>query len=187
MTLLIAPRGSIASLQEQPPLRDAVAFADTDTGLALDAIREHLPSVIAVERTFAASDQGQAFLKRIKSDRKLAGCHIQWVGIRRAPRYRLNDTPAVLVDGEAAVLLDISTTGAHVVSRTTLKPKQRVRLGLPEGAQPVTANVVWAHFELPDDGARYRAGLEFVTTASPVVEAFVRSLLASGSPIAKTT
>jgi hypothetical protein len=38
-----------------------------------------------------------------------------------------------------------------------------VRLSLPQGARPLRAGaiVVWANFEMPSEGARFRAGLVF--------------------------
>ena len=53
--------------------------------------------------------------------------------------------------------------GAQVVSSTILKPNQRIRLTIPNGAPPVrvSAAVAWRRFEIPKAGVRYRAGIEF--------------------------
>jgi hypothetical protein len=84
-------------------------------------------------------------------------------GTRRAPRFRIIEGIEVLIDGNPAMLVDLSTVGAQVVSGTLLKPNQRVRLSFTDGAKPVrfSAGVAWSAFELPKAGPRYRAGIEF--------------------------
>jgi hypothetical protein len=174
--ILIGPADALPVLKNQPYLRDCQAFADTDTNLALDAIREKLPPVIAIERNFAATASGQGFIRRIKADPALQRCEIEMVGIRRAERHKLSPTVDISLDGESATLLDVSVTGVHVMSPWSLKPKQRVRVALRAGAPPLTGIVVWAHFELPNEGPRYRAGIEFVASAAESVREFIATL-----------
>jgi hypothetical protein len=86
-------------------------------------------------------------------------------GTRRAPRFRMAPSIEVLVDGNQAVLIDLSTIGAQVVSPSVLKPNQRIRMSLPEADGPLRFNamVAWASFEIPAaSGPRYRAGIEFL-------------------------
>jgi len=82
---------------------------------------------------------------------------------RRAQRFKIIDGIEVLIDGTPAMLVDLSLVGAQVVSSSLLKPNQRVRVSILEGSKPVrfTAGVAWSAFELPEVGARYRAGIEF--------------------------
>ena len=84
-------------------------------------------------------------------------------GTRRALRFKIIEGIEVLIDGNPAMLVDLSTVGAQVVSGTLLKPNQRVRLSFTDGAKPVrfSAGVAWSAFELPKGGPRYRAGIEF--------------------------
>jgi hypothetical protein len=84
-------------------------------------------------------------------------------GTRRAPRFKIIPGIEVLIDGNPALLVDLSVVGAHVVSTTLLKPNQRVRLSFIESARPVrfSAGVAWSAFELPKGDPRYRAGIEF--------------------------
>jgi hypothetical protein len=96
-------------------------------------------------------------------------------GTRRAPRYRISGKVEVLVDGNLATLIDLSTIGAQVVSATILKPNQRVRMALTDDLGNVRFNaaVAWASFEIPpNSGPRYRAGLSFVDADGPSVDAF---------------
>jgi hypothetical protein len=96
-------------------------------------------------------------------------------GTRRAPRHRIRGKVEVLVDGNVAILVDLSTIGAQVVSPTILKPNQRVRMALNDDLGNVRFNaaVAWASFEIPpSSGPRYRAGLAFVDADAPAVDAF---------------
>lgn len=84
-------------------------------------------------------------------------------GTRRAPRIRIRENVEVLVDGNAAQLIDLSAVGAQVLSSKMLKPNQRIRLTLPEGkvALRCTGSIAWASFEMPKGEApRYRAGID---------------------------
>lgn len=90
-------------------------------------------------------------------------------GTRRAPRIRMKDGVDVLVDGNAAVLIDVSTVGAQVLSNSVLKPNQRVRVTLNDakGAIRCSGAIAWASLELPKGlPPRYRAGID-MTGADP--------------------
>ena len=96
-------------------------------------------------------------------------------GTRRAPRFRLSREMEVLVDGNQAVLVDLSTLGAHLVSATVLKPSQRVRMALfdAHGTVRFNASVAWASFEIPPESVpRYRAGIEFIDANPASVDAY---------------
>ncbi len=96
-------------------------------------------------------------------------------GTRRAARVKIAGHVEVLVDGNLARLIDLSTIGAQVVSQTVLKPNQRVRMALNDDLGNVRFNaaVAWASFEIPpNSGPRYRAGLAFVDADAHAVEAF---------------
>jgi hypothetical protein len=96
-------------------------------------------------------------------------------GTRRAPRFRIKGKVEILVDGNVAMLVDLSIIGAQVVSPTILKPNQRVRMALNDDLGNVRFNaaVAWASFEIPpNSGPRYRAGLAFVDADGSAVDAF---------------
>jgi hypothetical protein len=96
-------------------------------------------------------------------------------GTRRAPRFKIAGEVDVLVDGNTALLVDVSTIGAQVISQTVLKPNQRVRMALADDLGNVRFNaaVAWASFEIPPKmGPRYRAGLAFVDADGHAVDAF---------------
>jgi PilZ domain-containing protein len=96
-------------------------------------------------------------------------------GTRRAPRYKIAGDMSVLLDGNAAKLVDLSSVGAQVVSPTILKPNQRIRMALTDdhGALRFNAAIAWAAFEIPPQRSpRYRAGINFVDADSNAVGAF---------------
>jgi archaeosine-15-forming tRNA-guanine transglycosylase len=92
-------------------------------------------------------------------------------GTRGAPRVTIAKGVELLIDGNAAILVDLSTGGAQVLSATVLKPNQRVRVTLSDAQASIRLNgtVAWATFEIPP---RYRAGVEFVGGDSAAVEAY---------------
>jgi hypothetical protein len=96
-------------------------------------------------------------------------------GTRRAPRFKVAGAVDVLVDGNTAALVDLSTVGAQVLTPTVLKPNQRIRMALPEdnGAIRFNAAVAWAKFEIPpQSGPRYRAGIEFIDANANALDAY---------------
>ena len=98
-------------------------------------------------------------------------------GTRRAPRAVMPEGVDVQIDGHPATLVNLSHIGAQVVSPTSLKPRQRVRLLLPDPTQPARcrAAVVWAEFEIPKGLARYRAGIQFVDADQPLLARFIQT------------
>jgi len=96
-------------------------------------------------------------------------------GTRRAPRFTIVDGVEVQVDGNAALLVNLSVVGAQVVSPTILKPNQRVRMTLADATRPMrcSAGVAWASFEIPKGVPRYRAGIEFFDADPDALTKFI--------------
>jgi PilZ domain-containing protein len=92
-------------------------------------------------------------------------------GTRGTPRVTIAKGVEVLIDGNAAVLVDLSVGGAQVLSANVLKPNQRVRVTLTDvrGSIRINGTVAWATFEIPP---RYRAGIEFLGGDSAAIEAY---------------
>jgi len=167
------------------------AFADVDAIEALDCIVRERPRIVALEQDFSATLRGTALIRRIKADPSLSDTEVRVVardgaslrpmarhlpfvygdpstldqkGTRRAPRVRMGEGSAALIDGIQIVLVDLSVIGAQVVSKTVLKPNQRVRLALSDARGVIRCQgaIAWASFEMPKDGPKvYRAGIEF--------------------------
>ena len=79
-----APAVVIAASNLMPSLRERLAddgelvvFPDTEPIQALQAILEHKPSLIVLERLFAATPRGAALINRIKNDPQLAHAEVR--------------------------------------------------------------------------------------------------------------
>jgi len=223
--VLIAARDLLPPLKERTggANDEVLAFTDTDALRALEAVVSRRPHTVALERMFAATPRGAAFINRIKADPNLIGSELRIVshdsdytrvlprpaiqapapaasapstggvvgaaattalivpatldqrGTRRAPRFKIASDLSMLLDGNAARLVDLSEVGAQVISPTVLKPNQRVRAVLTDdhGALRFNAAVAWAFFEIPPQrGPHYRAGVNFVDADGNAVGAF---------------
>jgi hypothetical protein len=96
-------------------------------------------------------------------------------GTRRAPRYTMAKSVEIVVDGNVATIVNASIIGAQVLSATSLKPNQRVRVALSDatGTERFNGVVAWASFEIPTGTApRYRAGIEFIDADPVAMTAF---------------
>lgn len=189
--------------------QELLAFTDSDALRALDVITRRHPSIVALERAFAASPRGAALINRIKADPSLADSEVRVVshdtgykrtsavaehesaspaavpsdsptetsyaldesGTRGMPRITIARGVELLVDGNPAVLVDLSVGGAQVLSANVLKPNQRVRVTLTDerGSIRTSGTVAWATFEIPP---RYRAGVEFLGGDSVAIQAY---------------
>ena len=74
----------IAASNLMPSLRDRLSeegellgFADTEPIQALQAILEHVPNLIVLERLFAATPRGAALINRIKTDPQLMRAEVR--------------------------------------------------------------------------------------------------------------
>jgi hypothetical protein len=191
--------------QTRPASGELIMLTDAEPLQALEVISSRRPDVIALERVVAATPRGAALIDRLRADPALAHTEIRLVadgetiadgasaahpdlpeprpaasgldpsGTRRAERFRIAGQRQVLVDGAHAVLVDLSTAGAQLISPTVLRPNQRVRVALAdeESAIRCGAVVAWALFEIPPKtDPRYRAGLEFLNADPKAIGAF---------------
>ena len=149
-------------------------FSSTTRGVALINRIKDDPALTGCEVRVIAhdSDVSRVAVKRASAGGAAVAVQAKPVldqkGTRRAPRTRVKDGVEVAIDGNPAALIDLSTVGAQVVSRTVLKPNQRVRVIMGDGGTPIRCNgsVSWAAFEMPKgQPTRYRAGIDFGLTA----------------------
>lgn len=166
---------AIETVIERRPARVALErlFAATSRGAALLTRLKADPALIDVEIRIVSHDSDYS---RISVRRPLGtGSDASTVavaapapaldqrGTRRAPRLPIIDGVEVLVDGNQARLIDLSTVGAQVLSSAVLKPNQRVRISMVDERVTLRAQalIVWARFELGNPTPYYRAGIEF--------------------------
>jgi len=78
--VLIGPPDMLPVLRERiDQAGEVLSFADSEALRAIEAITQHRPRLVALERMFAATPRGAALIQRIKSDPSLAGCEIRVV------------------------------------------------------------------------------------------------------------
>lgn len=75
--LVIAAQNLMPALCERIGIDDCLQFQDTEPIQALQAILERRPSLIVLERLFAATPRGAALINRIKSDPQLGACEVR--------------------------------------------------------------------------------------------------------------
>jgi hypothetical protein len=99
------PAVVIAATNLMPALQERLAeegellgFADTEPIQALQAILEHRPPLIVLERLFAATPRGAALINRIKTDPQLANAEVRVMShtgdyMRQVAKPQRTDTP----------------------------------------------------------------------------------------------
>lgn len=149
-----APAVVIAASNLMPSLRERLAddgelivFPDTEPIQALQAILEHKPLLIVLERLFAATPRGAALINRIKNDPHLTHCEVRVMShTGDYSRVMVKGTPdggaapappsgggAVVATQETAALAAVT---AEAPSRpldwhgTRRAPRHRIRAGL---------------------------------------------------------
>jgi chromosome segregation ATPase len=97
--------------------------------------------------------------------------HEEWTTVRLADRFAFHEPIEIQINSEPGLLFDLSVAGCQLVSQSTLKPNQAVKVALPYGDTSITCSgkVVWARLET----AGYRAGLRFKEPDEAAIEAFV--------------
>ena len=183
---------------------EVIEFSHLDAVLALEAITKRRPQMVALERLFAMTARGAALINRVKADPSLQDVEIRVLahdsdytrvvprakaaapavaapaldqtGTRRAPRFKIAGRVEVVIDGKTAVLVDLSTVGAQVVTQLSIKVDQELAMALPdtEGVVRFKAKVAWTAFAQTAEGApRYRAGIDFIDADAGEVGAFL--------------
>jgi hypothetical protein len=168
---------AIDAVLERKPTRVALErlFAATSRGAALLARLKADPALAEVEIRIVShdSDYSRVSPRRPTVDAAAGGGVViaapppalDGRGTRRMPRTVMLEGLDILVDGNPARLVDLSSLGAQVLSTAVLKPNQRVRISMVDDRLTLRfqATIVWATFELTTKARspRYRAGLEF--------------------------
>jgi len=125
--VVIAASNLMASLRQRLAADgELLVFPDTEPIQALQAILEHRPSLIVLERLFAATPRGAALINRIKNDGQLAHAEIRVVShsgdyarlVSRGTTPPLPQAPA----GGGATALATETFPPAVVSAAPERP-----------------------------------------------------------------
>ena len=136
-------------------------FSETDFLVALDAIINERPEVVALDPVFAATARGAALVARVKADPQLSGTEIRTLardgvesgevvsmdpdgssalqshpldscGTRRAPRYPMSAEVEAKINGTPGRLVNLSTTGSQMLAPIRLRPSEGIRLTLAD-------------------------------------------------------
>lgn len=96
---------------------------------------------------------------------------------RRATRYRFPAALDVQIDGDPAVLVDLSVGGAQVISARELEVNHLATLTLTSDETPTSCEgrIVWSWLEPHVKGrpSSYRAGISFTGADEAAIEVFI--------------
>lgn len=93
-TLIIGADELLDALRQSAGDGEVLMFSDTEALKALEAITTRKPSVIALERLFAATSRGAALINRIKADPALTDAEIRVLSVDGTYRVSPRRTPA---------------------------------------------------------------------------------------------
>lgn len=153
--VVIAATNLMPALQERlADEGELLAFADTEPIQALQAILEQRPSLIVLERLFAATPRGAALINRIKTDPQLGNAEVRVMShtgdySRQVAKPTRSDTSGSSREGSAGD----SSRGAGIAivesparpldwHGTRRAPRYRVRPGVEIQVDGNPANVV---------------------------------------------
>jgi len=191
---------------------EVLAVAQHDLVAALDIIRRRRPAIVVLEEAFAGSSRGAALVTRLQTDPGFRGVEVRLltaervaalqsthavhphtqvslaalarpVLLRRTGRVRPASPVEILINGNPATLVNLSTSGTQVCSCVALRPQQGVRVSFPlaGGAMKMSGVVVWSVFEI-DPTPTYRAGI-MLAAAFPLPTEEILSRLASSQAL----
>ena len=152
--MLIAAQAVLPALTDRASAdgSDVLAFSDADALKALEAIITHHPSIVALERLFAASARGVALISRIKADLALSPCEVRVVSqeieseaVRSTPVWL---TAPILTAADGAADADVAGDSVHQMERLTA-PEERLD---PQGTRSAPRLVLSGAVEVTLDG-----------------------------------
>ena len=173
--IFIASEAVLTAWSARPaPLGEVIGVTDTDTLRAVDTITHRRPKMVVLEQVFASTSRGSALVNRLQTDPAFHGIEVralpqdrvaqiphlgsaaslvalthlikpQYRIARREVRLKLARDVNAEIDGSSATVVDVSRSGAQVLSSSVLRPGQRVRMLL--AASRIGATIVWAAFE----------------------------------------
>ncbi len=131
--ILIAPVELLPALTSAcAPLGSVQAFPDTEALAALDATFQYLPRELVLERGFAESGRGRAFLRRVADDTFARECLIR---ILDAASTRQPEAPLAFVDAAAVQTPDTAPAedATPLIESEAIAPRATPRLGVAPG------------------------------------------------------
>ena len=182
---------SIRAYQANVVAVDAV-FAQTPAGVAfierveaLDMFGTAVKLIVQVEGRWIVAPRGAAVQPPLVAPVRQAPTAPKAVvtaapaavsSTRRVPRFPVLEPLDAIVESGRASVVDLSVLGAQVVSVPVLRPRQKIKIGLPDNDDVVNvvAQVAWSTFERSpfEVEPHYRVGIEFAGDAQQVLEQY---------------
>ena len=99
----------------------------------------------------------------------------QFRGVRAAKRVPFKGETDIQIDGTPGKLVDLSLTGAQLLTPSAMKPNRLIKVSLPMGDTIINckAKVAWARLEPRAGQIWYRAGVSFTSVDESALEAFL--------------
>ena len=149
-------------------LRDAETRAES-AELELDSLRR----APACRETGGAGRTADQLSRR----RRTCGAKMvseQFRGAREA-HCSSRRKPIIQVDGTPGKLVDLSLTGAQLLTPAAMKPNRLITVTLPMGDSSIAckAKVMWSRLEPRSGQLWYRAGVSFTSTDQIALETFL--------------
>jgi PilZ domain-containing protein len=158
-TVLIAAAALMPTLKERTAAdgHELLAFVDSDALRALQVITARRPAIVALDRAFAASPRGAAFINRIKADPSLVDSEIRVVSHdsshARVVSTRDGNPPTVggISDAPTEIAQSLDEHGTRGTPRVTIAKGVEVLIDgnasvlvdlSIDGAQVLSANVL---------------------------------------------
>ncbi len=94
---------------------------------------------------------------------------------RAAKRVQFKGETDIQVDGTPGKLVDLSLTGAQLLTATAMKPNRLIKVTLPMGDSSIAckAKVMWSRLEPRSGQLWYRAGVSFTSADQIALETFL--------------
>jgi hypothetical protein len=128
-TVIIGSSALLAALEQRVSslAGEVLTFSDAEVLRALEAILARRPSVVALERLFAATPRGAALIKRIKADPELGRCEIRVIShdssySRVSPRADAAPAPAAATVAATLIAEPLVTAPAELVEAPAPAP-----------------------------------------------------------------
>lgn len=182
---IFADSDSLAALEVIVALRPKIvaldpAFATTSRGAALIARIKADPQLAAVDLRLLSEDEAKLplllghFATSIDVAMATASRPLDRCGTRRTPRFRMQPSVTIVVNGESSRLVNLSATGAQILCPLRLQPDQSVRLVLADGTTEarLPAKVAWSSLEVAGAAIKYRVGVDFTDPVNQKIKEY---------------
>jgi hypothetical protein len=159
-----------------------IATVKTDVRLELTDIRllsvEEVAKVAALRDGSPCSPRPAAIIASLSRP-------LDWCGTRRAVRVPITPDAPAAINGEPTLLVNLSTSGAQILSAGRLRPAEGFRLTLVNDTRAVRmqAVVAWSTLQGSTAAPCYRAGALFLRSDERAIQAFCRRYGRDADPL----